>query len=94
MSQTPVFPVQLIFVTRRTSGVGRRMESVVASLQSRNRDRIAIRKVDADDDADLVEELGVREVPALVFLHRGRRVARLEGRATLEQLEHALDAFA
>jgi thioredoxin-like negative regulator of GroEL len=94
MSQTPAFPVQLIFVTRRTSGVGRRMESVVASLQSRNRDRIAIRKVDADDDADLVEELGVREVPALVFLHRGRRVARLEGRATLEQLEHALDAFA
>lgn len=94
MSQTPAFPVQLIFVTRRTSGVGRRMESVVASLQSRNRDRIAIRKVDADDDADLVEELGVREVPALVFLHRGRRIVRLEGRATLEQLEHALDAFA
>ena len=89
-----MFPVQLIFVTRRTSGVGRRMESVVASLQSRNRDRIAIRKVDADDDADLVEELGVREVPALVFLHRGRRVARLEGRATLEELEHVLDAFA
>ena len=70
------------------------MESVVASLQSRNRDRVAIRKVDADDEADLVAELGVGEVPALVFLHRGRGVVRLEGRATLEELEHALDAFA
>jgi hypothetical protein len=36
----------------------------------------------------------VQEVPALVFLHRGRRAVRLEGRATLEELEHALDAFA
>ena len=87
-------PVQLIFVTRRTSGVGRRMESVVASLQSRNRDRIAIRKVDADDDADLVAQLGVQEVPALVFLHGERNVVTLEGRATLEELEHALDACA
>ena len=84
-------PVQLIFITRRTSGVGRRMESVVASLQSRNRDRIAIRTVDADDDADLVEQLGVREVPTLVFLQGDRNIT-LEGRATLEELEHALDA--
>jgi thioredoxin-like negative regulator of GroEL len=67
------------------------MESVVASLQSRNRDRVAIRTVDADDDADLVEQLGVQEVPALVFLYGDRNVT-LEGRATLEELEHALDA--
>jgi thioredoxin-like negative regulator of GroEL len=92
--ETSVHPVQLIFVTRRTSGVGRRMESVVASLQSRNRDRIAIRTVDADDDADLVAQLGVQEVPALVFLHGERNVVTLEGRATLEELEHALDACA
>jgi thioredoxin-like negative regulator of GroEL len=92
--EAPVHPVQLIFVTRRTSGVGRRMESVVASLQSRNRDRIAIRTVDADDDADLVAQLGVQEVPALVFLHGERNVVTLEGRATLEELEHALDACA
>ena len=94
MSETPVQPVQLIFVTRRTSGVGRRMESVVASLQSRNRDRVVIRTVDADDDADLVARLGVHEVPALVFLQRDRGAVTLEGRATLEELEQALDACA
>ena len=70
------------------------MESVVASLQSRNRDRIAIRQVDADEDTDLVAQLGVREVPALVFLRGDRSVVKLEGRATLEELEHALDACA
>jgi thioredoxin-like negative regulator of GroEL len=94
MSETPVHPVQLIFVTRRTSGVGRRMESVVASLQSRNRDRVVIQTVDADEDADVVAQLGVGEVPALVFLRGDRSVVTLEGRATLEELEHALDACA
>ena len=68
------------------------MESVVASLRSRNRDRVVIRTVDADDDADLVAQLGVREVPAFVFLHGDRTAVALEGRATLEELEHALDA--
>ena len=70
------------------------MESVVASLQSRNRDRVVIQKVDADADADVVAELGVREVPALVFLRGDRGVVTLEGRATLEELEQALDACA
>jgi thioredoxin-like negative regulator of GroEL len=84
--------VELLFVTRRTSGVGRRMESVVASLASRNRDRVAIRKVDADSDADLVARLGVRDVPVLIFVHDDRRVLTLEGKATLEELERALES--
>lgn len=84
--------VELLFVTRSTSGVGRRMESVVASLQSRNRDRVAITKVDADTNADLVAELGVREVPALVFMQADRSVLTLEGKATLEELELALES--
>ncbi len=84
--------VELLFVTRKTSGVGRRMESVVASLQSRNRDRVVIRTVDADTDADLVAELGVREVPALVFMRADHGVLTLEGKATLEELERALES--
>jgi len=81
--------VQLLFVTSKTSGVGRRMESVVASLQSRNRGRVAIRRVDADDDAQLVARLGVSEIPALVFV-RDEGLVKLEGRATLEELEQVL----
>jgi thioredoxin-like negative regulator of GroEL len=84
--------VELLFITRRTSGVGRRMESVVASLQSRNRDRVAIRTVDADTNADFVARLGVREVPTLVFQRDARTVLTLEGKATLEELEQALDS--
>lgn len=81
--------VHLLFVTSKTSGVGRRMESVVASLQSRNRGRVAIRRVDAEEDAQLVERLGVHEIPALVFV-RDESLVKLEGRATLEELEQIL----
>ena len=84
--------VELLFVTRRTSGVGRRMESVVASLQSRNRGRVAIRTVDADANADLVARLGVRDVPTLVFVRDAQTVLTLEGKATLEELEQALES--
>ena len=52
-----------------------------------------IRKVDADANADLVAELGVREVPALVFMGADRGVLTLEGKATLEELEQALDSY-
>jgi thioredoxin-like negative regulator of GroEL len=92
MAESSPRSVELLFVTRKTSGLGRRMESVVASLQSRNRDRLAIRKVDADANADVVARLGVREIPSVVFVLDDRSVLTLEGKATLEELEQALDS--
>jgi thioredoxin-like negative regulator of GroEL len=86
--------VDVLFVTKRTSGVGRRMESVVASLLTRNRARVALRVVDADAQPELVERLGVRDVPAVVFVQDRHPVACLQGRATLEDLEEILKACA
>jgi thioredoxin-like negative regulator of GroEL len=87
-------PVDVVFVTRHTSGVARRMESVVASLQTRNRARVAVRVVDADANPRVVSRLGVQEVPAVVFLRDSCTVACLQGRATLEELEEILKACA
>jgi hypothetical protein len=67
------------------------MESIVASLQTRNRHRVSIRKIDAATESELVTELGVREIPTLVFLSDRREEMRLEGRATLEEIERALE---
>ena len=87
---SPSGRVRVLFVTQKTSGVARRMESVVASLQTRNRSRVAVRVVDADEEPELVVRLGVRVIPAVVFLHDRRAVARVDGRATLEELEEVL----
>ena len=82
--------VRVVFVTQQTSGVARRMASVVASLQARNRSRVDVRIVDAEAESDLVTRLGVDDVPSVVFLEDHRAVACVSGRATLEELEELL----
>ena len=83
----------LLFVTRRTSGAGRRMESVLAGLQARERDRLRIERVDADRQSALVERLHVSEVPSIVLVKDRRPVAHLGGRSTLPDIEQFLAAF-
>jgi thioredoxin-like negative regulator of GroEL len=82
--------LRLLFVTRATSGVGRRMESILATLQTRKRDSVQIERVDADAEAELVEQLGIDQIPTLVFVKDRRSVARIGGRATLAEIENIL----
>jgi thioredoxin-like negative regulator of GroEL len=86
--------IQLVFVTRQTSGVGRRMESVIASLQARNRGRVAIHRLDADAQPELAALLGVRLIPTVFFLRERQPIACLRGRSTLEELEQVLEQCA
>jgi thioredoxin-like negative regulator of GroEL len=86
--------LRLLFVTRSTSGVGRRMESILATLQTRKRHSVQIQRVDADDDAELVGQLGIDQIPTLVFVKDRRSVARIGGRATLEEIEGILASLA
>jgi len=82
--------ILVLLVTRRTSGVGRRMESVLARLQVRERERVRVARVDADDRPDLVRRLGVQEIPSIVMLQGRTRLACLKGRATLGDVERTL----
>jgi thioredoxin-like negative regulator of GroEL len=82
--------ILVLLVTRRTSGVGRRMESVLARLQVRERERVRVARVDADDRPDLVQRLGVQEIPSIVMFRDRKRFACLRGRATLGDVERTL----
>lgn len=84
--------LRLLFVTRRTSGVGRRMESVLATIQARKRAGVSIHKVDADAEPELVGQLGVDQIPTLVFVKNRRSVAQICGRATLDEIENVIAA--
>lgn len=84
--------LRLIFVTRRTSGIGRRMESVLATLQARRRDGVSLHTVDADAEPELVGQLGVDQIPTLVFVKNRRSVAQICGRATLDEIENVIAA--
>jgi len=67
------------------------MESVLARLQVRERERVRVARVDADDRPDLVQRLGVQEIPSIVMFQDRKRFACLRGRATLGDVERTLE---
>ena len=80
----------LLFFTSLRSGPGRRMESLLAQLERRERGRLRISRVDAEKRPKLSECLGITEVPTLVLLVDGKPVDRIDGRASAPQIERLL----
>ena len=82
----------LVFFTRATSGPARRMESLLAHVARKQRGRLRIRRVDADRQGRLRQQLRVENVPSLVLVVDRKAVARIDGRANLPQIERLLES--
>jgi thioredoxin 1 len=82
----------LVFFRSERSGPARRMESLLAHLARKERDRLRVRRVDVDSRPDLAARFGVTDVPTLVLVKDRRAVARIEGRASAPQIERMLAA--
>ena len=83
--------IAVVFVTSKTSGAGRRMDSVLARLELQHRaDEVRVLRIDVDEQPELARCLDVREIPSIVMVKRTRQFARLPGRATFAELERAL----
>jgi thioredoxin-like negative regulator of GroEL len=67
------------------------MESLVAHIARKERERLRVMQVDVDQRADLVEKLGVDDVPTLVLVIGRKAVARLDGRASAPKIEAMLE---
>jgi thioredoxin-like negative regulator of GroEL len=85
----PQLPILLFFSTAR-SGPARRMESLLAHLARKERDRLRIALIDVDDNPEWVERLKITEIPSLVLIKDRRPVDRLEGRASAPQIERMI----
>ena len=81
----------LVFFTAETSGPARRMESLLAHVARRDRERLKVRRVDADRHPKLVEKFAVATIPSLVLVVDKKVVARIDGRASMPQIERLLD---
>jgi thioredoxin-like negative regulator of GroEL len=82
----------LVFFRSERSGPARRMESLIAHLARKERERVRIKRVDVDARPDLAARFGVTEVPTVVLVQERRVVERLEGRASAPQIERMLAA--
>jgi thioredoxin 2 len=81
----------LVFFTCGTSGPARRMESLLAHVARKERDRLRVRRVDADEHPRLARKFAVEQVPSLVLVIDHRVVGRIEGRANMPQIEQLLE---
>jgi thioredoxin-like negative regulator of GroEL len=81
----------LVFFSTRTSGPARRMESLLAHIARKERDRLRVTRVDIDTRPDLAERFRVETVPTIVLVMDKRMVGRIEGRASAPRIERLLE---
>jgi len=81
----------LVFFTSSRSGPARRMDSTLAHLARKERDRLCVTRVDIDERPDLAGKFEVHNVPTLVLVCGQRVVERLEGRASVPRIEAMLE---
>ncbi len=81
----------LVFFWSARSGPARRMESLLAHLERKERQRLRIRRVDVDASPELAERFKVDVVPTLVLVKDKRAVSRLNGRTSAPRIEAMLE---
>jgi thioredoxin 2 len=83
----------LVFFSAGHSGPARRMESLLAHLERKERHRLSVKRVDVDREPELAERFEVRSVPTLILVKGNRAVARLEGRTKAAEIEALVDRY-
>ncbi len=81
----------LVFFWSERSGPARRMESLLAHLERKERQRLRVRRVDVDTNPELAERFKVDIVPTLVLVKDRKAVSRLDGRTSAPRIEAMLE---
>ena len=81
----------LVFFWSERSGPARRMESLLAHLERKERQRLRVRRVDVDANPELAERFKVEVVPTLVLVKERKAVSRLDGRTSAPRIEAMLE---
>jgi thioredoxin-like negative regulator of GroEL len=80
----------LVFFCSQRSGPARRMESLLAHLARKERDRVRVRRVDVDANRELAEQFQITTIPTLVLVRGKQALGRIEGRASAPRIERLL----
>jgi thioredoxin-like negative regulator of GroEL len=83
----------LVFFANERSGPARRMESLLAHVARKERERLRVTRVDVDERPDLATRFQITEVPTLVLVKEKQAVARLEGRTSAPKIAAMLEQF-
>jgi thioredoxin-like negative regulator of GroEL len=67
------------------------MDSLLAQLARKQRERLRVARVDVEDDAETAERFRIRKVPTLVLVKGKRTIARFEGRAKAADIQELVE---
>jgi thioredoxin-like negative regulator of GroEL len=67
------------------------MESLLAHLERKERQRLRVRRIDVDANPELAERFKVDIVPTLVLVKDKKAVSRLDGRTSAPRIEAMLE---
>ena len=80
----------LVFFCSQRSGPARRMESLLAHLARKERERLRVRRVDVDANRALAKQFQITTIPTLVLVSGKQALGRIEGRASAPRIERLL----
>jgi thioredoxin-like negative regulator of GroEL len=81
----------LVFFSSQRSGPARRMDSLLAHLARKERERLRVTRVDVETQPEVAARFRVESVPTLVLVKEKRVVDRLEGRVSAPRIERMLE---
>ena len=67
------------------------MESLIAHVARKERERLRVMHVDVDEQPELADRFRVKTVPTLALVKDKRVVDRLEGRVSAPRIERMLE---
>ena len=67
------------------------MESLLAHIARKERDRLRVLKVNTDERPEIAERFAIEDVPTLVLVKDKHTVARLAGRASAPRIEEMIE---
>lgn len=73
-------------------GPCKKISPIVDELATEYEGKVDIYKCDVDENSEVCEKLGIRNIPTLIFLKNGEVVDRHVGTATKSQLAEKIDS--
>jgi thioredoxin 1 len=72
-------------------GPCRMISPIIDQISNEYQGRLVVGKMDADQNRDLVMELGIRSIPTLLLFKSGEEVGRLVGSVTKEKIVELIE---
>jgi thioredoxin 2 len=67
------------------------MESLLAHVAHKERERLKVRRIDAEEHPELLRRFSVEKLPTLVLVRDKKVIDRIDGRASMPQIEALLE---